>query len=63
MEQNRFKSPVLWASLAAQLLSMLVLVGAIDTGVSEAVEAVIAAVLQLLAAFGVLNNPTNPSGM
>lgn len=63
MEQNRFKSPVLWASLAAQLLSMLVLVGAIDTGVSEAVEAVIAAVLQLLAAFGVLNNPTNPSGL
>lgn len=63
MEQNRFKSPVLWASLAAQLLSMLVLVGAIDTGVSEAVEAVIAAVLQLLAAFGVLNNPTNPNGM
>ena len=63
MEQNRFKSPVLWASLAAQLLSMLVLVGAIDTGVSEAVDAVIAAVLQLLAAFGVLNNPTNPNGM
>ena len=25
MEQNRFKSPVLWAALAAQLLSMLVL--------------------------------------
>lgn len=63
MEQNRFKSPVLWASLAAQLLSMLVLLGVIDTGMSEAIDGVVGAVLQLLAAFGVLNNPTNASGM
>jgi len=58
-EQNRFRSPVLWASLAAQLLSMLVLLGVIDTGVSEAIEGVVASLLQLLATFGVLNNPTN----
>lgn len=63
MEQNRFKSPVLWASLAAQVLSLLVLLGVIDTGLSEAIEGVVAAVLQLLASFGVLNNPTNPAGM
>lgn len=62
MEQNRFKSPVLWASLAAQLLSMLVLLGVIDTGVSEAIDGVVGAVLQLLAAFGVLNNPTSKTG-
>lgn len=62
-EQNRFRSPVLWASLAAQLLSMLVLLGVIDTGLSEAIEGVFSAILQLLAAFGVLNNPTNASGM
>lgn len=61
--QNRFKSPVLWAALAAQLLSMLVLLGVIDTGLSEAIEGVFGSVLQLLAAFGVLNNPTNPSGL
>lgn len=63
MEQNRFQSPVLWAALAAQLLSMLVLLGVIDTGMSEAIDGVVGAVLQLLAAFGVLNNPTNKSGM
>ena len=62
-EQNRFRSPVLWASLAAQLLSMLVLLGVIDTGVGEAIEGVVASLLQLLATFGVLNNPTNASGM
>ena len=63
MEQNRFKSPVLWAALAVQLLSMLVLLGVIDTGMSESINGVVGAVLQLLVAFGVLNNPTNKSGM
>lgn len=63
MEQNRFKSPVLWSSLAAQLLSILVLLGVIDTGLSEPINGVVGAVLQLLAAFGVVNNPTNKSGV
>lgn len=63
MEQNRFKSPVVWASIAAQILSILVLVGVIDTGLSESIEAVVAAVLQLLATFGVLNNPTSKTSM
>ena len=58
MDQNRLKSPVVWASVIAQVLSILVLMGVIDTGMSEALENVVAAVLQLLAAFGVLNNPT-----
>lgn len=62
-EQNRFRSPVLWASVAAQILSILVLVGVIDTGLSETINNVVGAVLQLLATFGILNNPTNPSGM
>ena len=63
MEQNRFKSPVLWSSLAAQLLSILVLLGVIDTGLSEPITGVVGAVLPLLAAFGVVNNPPNKSGM
>lgn len=62
-EQNRFRSPVLWASVAAQILSILVLVGVIDTGLSDTINNVVGAVLQLLATFGILNNPTNPSGM
>ncbi len=63
MEQNRFKSPVLWASVAAQILSILVLVGLIDTGMSDTINAVVGSLLQLLATFGILNNPTNPIGM
>lgn len=59
MDQNRFKSPVLWGTIVAQVLALLVTVGVIDTGVSEAVEAVFAAILNLLGVFGILNNPTS----
>lgn len=59
MEQNRLLSPVTLAAIAAQLLSILVLAGVIDTGVSESIEAVVVAVLELLTTFGVLNNPTS----
>ena len=61
MEQSRFSSPVLWSSLAAQVLVILVTLGVIDTGMSEAITTVITSLLQLLVAFGVLNNPTNKS--
>jgi uncharacterized membrane protein len=59
MNQNRWTSPVLLASLAVQILSILVLTGAIDVSQSEAINTVFGAVLQLLVAFGVLNNPTS----
>lgn len=62
-KQNRFLSPVLWAALASQMLSMLVVLGVIDTGMSDAIDAVVVALLELLTAFGILNNPTNQSGM
>ncbi|MBQ7845007.1 MAG: holin [Clostridia bacterium] len=59
MEQNRLLSPVTLAAIAAQLLSILVLAGVIDTGMSESIEGVVVAVLELLTTFGVLNNPTS----
>lgn len=59
MEQNRFTSPVLWSSLTAQVLVILVTLGVIDTGMSDAIKTVITSVLQLLVAFGILNNPTD----
>ena len=59
MEQNRLLSPVTLAAIAAQLLSILVLAGVIDTGMSEAIEGIVVAVLELLTTFGVLNNPTS----
>ena len=58
MEQNRFKSPVVWAAVVAQILSILVLLDVIAPTQSETINAVVAAVLQMLVAFGVLNNPT-----
>jgi uncharacterized membrane protein len=59
MEQNRWKSPVLWSSLAAQILSILLLTGVIDAGLSETINSIIGMVLQIGVAIGVLNNPTD----
>lgn len=57
--QNRFKSKVMWAAIAAQLLSLLVTLGVIDTGLSEVLNSVIVAILELLVAFGIINSPDN----
>lgn len=59
MDQNRLKSPVVWAAIAAQGLTILVTLGVVDTGLSDAINAALAGVLQLLVMLGVLNNPTN----
>ena len=61
MNQNRWKSPVVWGAVVAQVATILVILGVIDIGQSETVNAVIASVLQALVAFGVLNNPTEKS--
>ncbi len=58
--QNRFHSFILWASLAAQMLSILVILGVITPTQSEMVNGVVTAILQAFVAFGVLNNPTDP---
>lgn len=61
--QNRFSSKVLWAAVAAQVLALLVTVGVIDTGVSATINGVITAVLELLVAFGIVNNPTDANSL
>lgn len=58
--QNRFKSKVLWASLGAQILSILVLVEVITPTQSEVINQVLASALQLGVIYGVFNNPTDP---
>lgn len=58
-QQNRWRSPVLWTSIIAQILSILMMTDVIDTGLSETVNQVAAGVLQLLVLVGVLNNPTD----
>lgn len=59
MNQNRWKSPVVWAAVVAQGLTILLTLGVITTGLSEALDTVIAGVLQILTILGVLNNPTD----
>ena len=59
MTRNRFKSPVLWSTLVAQLLSILLAIGVIDIGQSSIVNTIAAAILEILTIFGILNNPTS----
>jgi uncharacterized membrane protein len=61
MKQNRFRSPVFWGAVVAQILSIGQITGVwakygIDTGV---VGDVVAGVLQLGVLFGLLNNPSD----
>jgi uncharacterized membrane protein len=64
MIQNRFRSPILWAAIFAQLLVILKITGVWQlVGVPETdFTAAVAAVIQLLVIVGVLNNPTDPEG-
>jgi len=59
MEQNRFKSPVFWAGVASQLLTVLVLFDVIIVSQMEAIKVVIVAVTQLISLFSMSNNPTS----
>lgn len=59
MNQNRFKSPVVWAAVVAQLLTILLTFGVIGEGVESTINQIAAGVLQLLVIFGVLNNPAD----
>ena len=57
MEQNRFKSPVVWAAVVAQILTVLIVLDVINVAQQDTINALVASVLQLLVAFGILNNP------
>jgi uncharacterized membrane protein len=61
MEQSRWKSKVVWAAIAATVLTLLGNLGLYEAiGITqEPLQNVVDAVLALLTAFGVLNNPTN----
>lgn len=62
MEQkirNRLKSPIVWMSIASQILSVMVLLGVIGQEWSNAITGIVSALLEALTIFGVLNNPTS----
>ena len=60
MEQNRFKSKVLWTAIIAQLIALLQLTGAFEAMGLDAglVGNVAAGMLQMLVLFGIINDPT-----
>ncbi len=62
MIQSRWQSPVLWASIAGQILSIMLLTNAISVSDADMVNQIVAGVVQLLVTVGVLNNPTDKSG-
>lgn len=57
MEQNRWRSPVLWTTAASLVTGLLMQLGVIgdDTQIMQ----IVGTVLELFAIFGILNNPTN----
>lgn len=57
--KERIKSPVTLAAIVGQIVTILLMIGAINTGAGETVNNVTAGVIQLLVLFGVLNNPTD----
>lgn len=64
-KQNRWKSKVLWAAIAAQVVAILAFTGVLKAiGVTEDwVNTAIGSVLQLLVLFGVINNPTDSGNL
>lgn len=59
--QNRFKSKVVWGAVVAQIITLAITLGFIDTGLGTQLNSVVAMILQLLVAVGVLNNPSSQS--
>ena len=57
--KERLKSPVTLAAIVGQIVTILLMVGAISTGAGDTVNNVTAGVIQLLVLFGVLNNPAD----
>ena len=60
MTQSRLRSPVVWGTVLAQVLAILVALEVLTPTQSEMINDVIVAVLQVIVAFGILNNPTTP---
>ena len=62
MNQERWRSPIVWAAIGAQIVAILLTLSIIPPALGERVDEVTAMVLQLLVLIGVLNNPTNHDG-
>ena len=59
MKQSRFKSPVVWLAILLQIVNIIALFW---PDMSEPIKIIGTVIIQSLAIFGVLNDPTNPNG-
>ena len=57
--KNRFKSPVVWAAVVAQVLAILLLVGVIGEEMSDTITAVVVGILEIAVMVGLLNDPVD----
>lgn len=58
MQQNRFKSSVVWAAVLGQIL---LVVGLYLPDVADEIKIVGTVAIEILTLFGILNNPTDKS--
>lgn len=63
VKQGKFRSKVLWAAVAAQVVSILLLTGVVDATQSETINNVIGGTLQILVLLGILNNPNDKANL
>ncbi len=61
MTQEKWRSPVVWVTLATAVVGFLVNTLEVNIN-SELVLAMVNAAVTLLVGFGILNNPTNKTG-
>jgi len=61
MNFSRFKSPVLLASIVAQVVAILLLTNVVNVSDATYINNIAALVLQLLVTLGLVNNPTDPN--
>lgn len=59
MEQNRFRSPVVWVSLATLIVGLLMQVGIIGDTENKQIMQIVGTIIEMLTVIGILNNPTN----
>ena len=59
MEQNRFRSPVVWISLATLIVGLLMQVGLIGDSENKQIMQIVGTIIEMLTVVGILNNPTD----
>ncbi len=59
--KEKLRSKVLWGSIAAQVVAILIAAGKIDAGMGDTINSTLAGVMQILVTVGILNNPNDAS--